>query len=117
LIAFFHPSGFGSALSTWIFAGSLLFISPSGLFIYLHLVARKEPTDEDDRKKVQENSLVLMAGLTGFFTWLFVLIMLDLNNQNMNEYLSFFCGIVVFFLAYYLFRAIENKRVEKIVSG
>jgi L-asparagine transporter-like permease len=117
LNAFFHPFGFGSALSFWISWGSLLFISPSGLFIYLHFVACKELTDEDDRKKVWENSLVLMAGLTGFFIWLLVLILLDLNNQNMNVYVSFLCGIVVFLLAYYLFRAIGNQRAEKIVSG
>lgn len=104
-----------SPIPSWIFYGLLPFIGTIGLFIYLHLISRRNLTDEEDIKKAHQNHLFVIASLIGFFTWLLVLVILDLIHLDINVLLSA-CGFAVILLLYYLLRAIDNKRGGPVVN-
>lgn len=102
---FFNPALFIAPLPNWIFVGPILFLSQSGLFIYLHLISRKELNDDDDKKMIRENHLGLISSFMGFFIWFLVLGILTLAQININVFLSMFCGFAVIYGVYFLIRA------------
>ena len=115
LNVYYNHSMSEAPISAWIFAGPLPFMGSIGIFIYLHLISRRKLTDEEDIKKDHQNYLSLIASLIGFFTWLLVLVILDLIHLDINVLLSA-CGFAVILLLYYLLRAIDNKRGGPVVN-
>ena len=116
LNAFFNHSMYKTSIPNWIYVGLLPFIISVGLFIYLHLISRRILTEEEDIKKAHQNYLLVIASLIGFFTWLLVLVILDLIHRNISIFLSVLCGCAVILLLYYLLRAIDNKRSKTVVN-
>lgn len=116
LNAYYNHSSFEAPIPSWIYVGPLLFIASVGLFIYLHLISRMKLTDDEDIKKAHQNYLMVITSLIGFFTWLLVLVILNLINLDINVLLSAVCGYMVMLLLYYLLRAIDNKRRKTIVN-
>jgi hypothetical protein len=106
---FFNPALFTSPVPNWIFVGPILFLSQSGLFIYLHLISRKELTDDEDKKMIRANHHVLISSLLGFFIWLIILGILALVHLDINVFLSFFCGFAVIYMVHYGLKMAKNN--------
>jgi uncharacterized membrane-anchored protein len=100
--ALFNHHAISAPLSNWIDLGPLLFIVNAGIFIGIHKIPGKELTDDEDKKKMQENYRMMVSSLLGFFTWLLVLVVLDMIPASMNDYVSIICGSAVILLVYYL---------------
>ncbi|MDE4907987.1 hypothetical protein L0665_05110 [Methanogenium marinum] len=113
---YYNHSIHEAPISGWIYVGPFSFIVSAGLFIYLHLISRRNLTEEEDIKKAHQNYLIVIASLIGFFTWLLVLVILDLIHLDINVLLSVLCGNAVILLLYYLLRASDNKRSKTVVN-
>lgn len=113
---YYNHSMYEAPIPSWIFAGLIPFIGTIGLFIYLHLISRRKLTEDEDIKKAYQNYLLVIASLIGFFTWLLVLVILDLIQRNISIFLSVLCGTAVILLLYYLLRTIDNKQSTTIVN-